>query len=42
MLAPPTCAQIMEVADRGEVMEAKSTYFDPKPRSGVFLRFPGE
>jgi uncharacterized protein (DUF1015 family) len=42
LLAPPTFAQIMEVADRGEVMEAKSTYFDPKPRSGVFLRFPGE
>jgi uncharacterized protein (DUF1015 family) len=42
LLAPPSCAQIMDVADRGEVMESKSTYFDPKPRSGVFVRFPGE
>ena len=26
------------VAERGEVMPPKTTYFDPKPRSGVFLR----
>lgn len=37
--APPTLDQVIEVADRGEVMPPKSTYFDPKPRSGVFLRF---
>ena len=37
-LAPPTLGQVVEVAERGEVMPPKTTYFDPKPRSGVFLR----
>ncbi len=36
--ASPTLGQVTEVADRGEFMPPKSTYFDPKPRSGVFLR----
>ncbi len=36
---PPTLAQLVEVARRGEVMPPKATYFDPKPRSGIFLRF---
>ncbi len=30
--------QLMEVADAGELMPPKSTYFDPKPRSGIFVR----
>jgi uncharacterized protein (DUF1015 family) len=42
ILCPPSFSEIMEVSDRGEVLPAKSTYFDPKPRAGVFLRFPGE
>ncbi len=29
---------VMAVADRGEVLPPKSTWFDPKPRSGVVLR----
>ena len=30
--------QLTEVADRGEVMPPKTTYFDPKPYAGIFLR----
>ena len=37
-LRPPTLDQLTEVADRGEVMPPKSTYFDPKPYAGIFLR----
>lgn len=40
LLGPPSIDQIMEVSDRGEVMPAKSTYFDPKPGAGIFLHFP--
>ncbi len=36
-VAAPTLDQVIEVADRNEHMPPKSTYFDPKPRSGVFL-----
>ncbi len=36
-VAAPTLGQVIEVADRREHMPPKSTYFDPKPRSGVFL-----
>lgn len=36
---PPTAVeQLVAVADAGEVMPPKSTWFDPKVRSGVFLR----
>ena len=38
VLADPTIDQMMAVADAGENMPAKSTYFSPKPRSGLFLR----
>ncbi len=31
--------QLMEVADAGALMPPKSTYFDPKCRSGIFVRF---
>lgn len=30
--------QLMEVADASALMPPKSTYFDPKPRSGIFIR----
>ena len=31
-------AQLMDVADADLLMPPKSTYFDPKPRSGIFVR----
>lgn len=37
-LAPPLVSELLDVADRGEVVAPKSTYFHPKPRSGVFVR----
>jgi len=37
-LMPPTFEQFFAVADRGEQMPAKATYFDPKPQSGLFVR----
>ncbi|MEP6667053.1 MAG: DUF1015 family protein, partial [Nocardioidaceae bacterium] len=39
VLRPPTIDQLVEVADRGEVMMPKTTYFQPKPQAGIFLRF---
>lgn len=30
--------QLMSVADADQLMPPKSTYFDPKPRSGIFVR----
>jgi uncharacterized protein (DUF1015 family) len=41
-LMPPTFDQFVAVADRDEQMPAKATYFDPKPRSGLFLRLEEE
>ena len=38
VLRPPALRQLTEVADRGEVMPPKTTYFDPKPSAGIFLR----
>jgi uncharacterized protein (DUF1015 family) len=35
--AAPSVAQLVEVADRGQVMAAKSTFFEPKPQAGIFL-----
>jgi hypothetical protein len=37
-LAPPTPDALVEVADGGEVMPPKTTYFEPKPATGIFLR----
>jgi uncharacterized protein (DUF1015 family) len=37
-LRPPALEQLTEVADRGEVMPPKTTYFDPKPYAGIFVR----
>lgn len=38
---PPDLRQLMAVADAGQVMPPKSTWFEPKLRSGVFLRSVG-
>ena len=35
---PTSLSELMAVADAGEVMPPKSTCFDPKPRSGIFIR----
>jgi uncharacterized protein (DUF1015 family) len=37
-LAPPPPEALTHVADAGEVMPAKTTYFEPKPAAGIFLR----
>jgi uncharacterized protein (DUF1015 family) len=37
-LAPPPPEAMTEVADAGEVMPPKTTYFEPKPAAGIFLR----
>jgi uncharacterized protein (DUF1015 family) len=37
-LAPPPPGAVIEVADAGEVMPPKTTYFEPKPAAGIFLR----
>jgi uncharacterized protein (DUF1015 family) len=36
-LYPPTLTQMMSIADAGGVMPPKSTWFEPKPRSGIFV-----
>jgi uncharacterized protein (DUF1015 family) len=36
----PDLETITAIADAGEVVPAKSTYFSPKPASGIFLRGP--
>jgi len=36
-LFPPTVEQMMAVADAGRVMPPKSTWFEPKLRSGLFV-----
>jgi len=38
LLRPVTVAQIASVADGGRKMEPKSTYFFPKPRTGITFR----
>jgi uncharacterized protein (DUF1015 family) len=37
-LAPVGVAEVLDRADAGRTMPAKTTYFHPKVRSGVFLR----
>ena len=37
-LAAPGVDDLVSVAERGEVMSAKTTYVRPKPRTGVFLQ----
>ena len=38
ILPPTSISELMAVADAGERMPPKSSYFEPKPRSGVFVR----
>jgi uncharacterized protein (DUF1015 family) len=38
VLRPVPMSTLLAVADRGHVMPPKSTYFEPKVRSGIFLR----
>ncbi len=37
-LYPVSCEQLMAIADAGEIMPPKSTWFEPKLRSGVIVR----
>ena len=37
-LAPPALDVLTGLADRGEMMPPKTTYFEPKPYAGIFLR----
>jgi len=42
-LYPTTLKELMDVADAGLIMPPKSTWFEPKPRSGFVVRvFEGE
>jgi uncharacterized protein (DUF1015 family) len=36
-LYPPTVEQLMKIADSGFIMPPKSTWFEPKLRSGIFV-----
>ena len=38
LLRPVTVAQILEIAHGGERMPPKSTFFFPKPRTGLVFR----
>jgi uncharacterized protein (DUF1015 family) len=37
LLAPTPTESILDAADRGDILPPKSSYFTPKPRSGIFL-----
>lgn len=34
---PTTMGQLMDIADKGKIMPPKSTWFEPKLRSGIFI-----
>ena len=34
---PTTVQQLMDIADAGQIMPPKSTWFEPKLRSGLFI-----
>jgi uncharacterized protein (DUF1015 family) len=38
LLRPATVAQIIEIADGGDRMPPKTTFFHPKPRTGLVVR----
>ena len=40
VLAPPSVATLVGIADLGEVMPPKTTFFSPKPYAGIFLTPP--
>jgi uncharacterized protein (DUF1015 family) len=39
-LAAPSLETLIAISDAGEVVPPKSTFFSPKPGSGIFLREP--
>lgn len=41
VMHPVSVAELMDVADEASLMPPKSSFFSPKPRSGVFLRILG-
>ncbi|MEO0278925.1 MAG: DUF1015 domain-containing protein, partial [candidate division WOR-3 bacterium] len=41
-LYPTTMEQLFRVADHGMIMPPKSTWFEPKLRSGLFIHLLGE
>jgi len=41
LVYPTDIADLMAVARAGDLMPPKSSYFAPKPRSGIFLRVLG-
>jgi len=41
LVYPTDIADLMAVAEAGDLMPPKSSYFAPKPRSGIFLRVLG-
>ncbi len=41
LVYPTDIADLMAVAEAGDLMPPKSSYFSPKPRSGIFLRMLG-
>ena len=36
---PTSLEELMEVADAGKIMPPKSTWFEPKPLSGLFIHY---
>jgi uncharacterized protein (DUF1015 family) len=40
-LYPTSLDQLIDVADAGEIMPPKSTWFEPKLRSGLLVRLYG-
>ena len=36
---PTSIEELMDIADAGEVMPPKSTWFEPKLRDGMFVHF---
>lgn len=36
-MCPTTIQELMKISDAGEIMPPKSTWFEPKPRSGLFV-----
>jgi uncharacterized protein (DUF1015 family) len=36
-MAPVTVGQMMDIADAGQIMPPKSTWFEPKLRSGLLV-----
>ena len=39
---PPTIKELMEIADSGQIMPPKSTWFEPKLLSGILVHLLGD